>query len=384
MDRRCATPAECRSVGDVETGTAQHPEPAGLAGCGPGTPDPGCTQALPSDAARSTAPAAGGHAHGPQGHGSHGHGSHGHGSHGHGHGHGHARDAAARRRLTIVLGITLAVFAAQVTGSILSHSLALLADAGHLLTDAAGLALALFAAVLAARTPTADRTWGYLRAEVLAAAAQAGVLLAVGGFVLVEAIRRLVEPAPVTPAAMIWFGVVALVGNAAGLAVLSGSREHNLNLRAAFLEVASDALGAVAVVVAGVAIRLTGEPRLDAVASLFIAALIVPRTLRLLRESVDVLLESTPTGLDLGHVREHVLGVDHVVGVHDVHASLVATGLPVLTAHVVVDDECFHDGHVPRLLDGLQRCLAGHFDVEHSTFQIEPASHAEHEHARHA
>ena len=375
MDGRCAAPGRCRSVGHVETGTAQHPEPAALPGCGPGTPDPGCTQALPGGAALTAVPAAGNHSHGPHGHGSHGHGSHGH---------GHARGAAARRRLTVVLGITLAVFAAQVTGSVLSRSLALLADAGHLLTDAAGLALALFAAVLAARTPTADRTWGYLRAEVLAAAAQAAVLLAVGGFVLVEAIRRLVEPATVTPTAMIWFGVVALVGNAAGLAVLSGSREHNLNLRAAFLEVASDALGALAVVVAGVAIRLTGEARLDAVASLFIAALIVPRTLRLLRESVDVLLESTPTGLDLGHVREHVLGVDHVVGVHDVHASLVATGLPVLTAHVVVDDECFHDGHVPRLLDGLQRCLAGHFDVEHSTFQIEPASHAEHEHARHA
>ena len=308
---------------------------------------------------------------------------------GHGHGHGHALAAAAtasasaRRRLAVVLGITVVVLASQVVGAVLSHSLALLADAGHLLTDAAGLALALFAAVLAQRPATARRTWGYVRAEVLAAAAQAAVLLAVGGFVLVEGVRRLVDPPPVGTTTMVWFGVIGLVGNTVGLLVLAGSRGHNLNLRAAFLEVVNDALGASAVVAAGIGIALTGWHRLDAVASLVIGALIVPRTVRLLRESVTVLMESTPAGLDLEHVRQHVLGVDHVVGVHDVHATLVATGLPVLTAHVVVDDGCFHDGHVPRLLDALQGCLAGHFDVEHSTFQIEPAAHAAHEQARH-
>jgi cobalt-zinc-cadmium efflux system protein len=303
----------------------------------------------------------------------------------HGHDHSTQIDGPAdRRRLTAVLAITVAVLAAQVTGALISHSLALLADAGHLLTDAAGLALALFASVLATRPATSERTWGYLRAEVLAAAAQATVLLAVGGFVLVEAVRRLIEPPDVTSSAMIWFGVVALLGNAVGLAVLAGRRSGNLNLRAAFLEVVNDALGASAVVLAGIGLALTGWSRLDAVASLLIGCLIVPRTLRLLRESLTVLMESTPAGLDLEHVREHVLRVEHVRGVHDVHATLVATGLPVLTAHVVVDDSCFHDGHVPQLLDALQQCLAGHFDVAHSTFQIEPVSHAEHEHARHA
>jgi cobalt-zinc-cadmium efflux system protein len=300
-----------------------------------------------------------------------------------GHGHQHAR-GEDRRRLGAVLAITVTVLMIQVAGAVVSHSLALLADAGHLLTDAAGLTLALVAAVLAGRPATSARTWGYLRAEVLAAAAQATVLLAVGGFVLVEAIRRLIEPPEVTGSAMIWFGAIALVGNATGLAVLAGGRDRNLNLRAAFLEVANDALGALAVVAAGIGVELTGSTRLDPAASLLIATLIVPRTVRLLRESLTVLMESTPAGLNLDHVREHVLGVDHVLGVHDLHASLVATGLPVLTAHVVVDDTCFHDGHVPQLLDALQRCLAGHFDVEHSTFQIEPVSHAEHEQARHA
>jgi cobalt-zinc-cadmium efflux system protein len=303
--------------------------------------------------------------------------------HDHSHSHGQ-RASAARGQLVVVLAITFLVLAAQLTGAAISGSLALLADAGHVLTDAAGLGLALFATVLSDRPPTAQRTWGYLRAEVLAAAAQAAVLLAVGGFVLVEGLRRLLDPPTVAAGTMAAFGALGLIGNAIALAVLAGSRDHNLNLRAAFLEVANDALGAFAVVIAGLLIRLTGWVRLDAAASLLIAALIVPRTVRLLRDSVTVLLESTPAGLDLTHVRQHILGVGHVVEVHDVHATLVATGLPVLTAHVVVDDGCFLDGHVPKLLDALQQCLAGHFDIEHSTFQIEPASHAEHEHARHA
>jgi cobalt-zinc-cadmium efflux system protein len=303
--------------------------------------------------------------------------------HPHDHGsRGHA--SAGRRRLIAVLVITIGVLLAQVVGALVSGSLALLADTGHSVTDAGGLVLALVATILAARPPTARRTWGYLRAEVLAAGAQATVLLAVGGFVLVEGVLRLLHPPEVASQAMLVFGAVGLAGNLVGIAVLAGGERRTLNLRAAFLEVLSDALGSAAVVVSAVLISVTGWTRLDAVASLSIAALIVPRTLLLLRETIGVLLESTPPGLDLDAVRTHILEVDHVVGVHDVHATLVATGLPVLTAHVVVDDGCFHDGHVPQLLDALQACLAGHFDVDHSTFQIEPVSHAEHEQANHA
>lgn len=182
---------------------------------------------------------------------------------------------------------------------------------------------------------------------------------------------------------MLVFGVIGLAGNAVAVAALASSRHQSLNMRAAFLEVANDALGSVAVLVAAVVIILTGWLEADAVASLLIGCLILPRTWRLLRETVDVLLESTPRDVDLAEVRAHIGGVQHVRGVHDLHASTVATGLPVLTAHVVVDDACFHDGHIPRLLDQLQSCLAGHFDVDHSTFQFEPAGHAEHEHHRH-
>jgi cobalt-zinc-cadmium efflux system protein len=154
-------------------------------------------------------------------------------------------------------------------------------------------------------------------------------------------------------------------------------------MRAAFLEVVSDALGSSAVIVAALVIAATGWLRADAVASLLIGVLIIPRTVRLLRDSVNVLLESTPAGMELGEVREHMLQLPHVHDVHDLHASQVATGLPVLTVHAVVDDACFHDGHLMQMLDELQECLLGHFDVQHSTIQFEAASHSAHEHAAH-
>ena len=298
-----------------------------------------------------------------------------------GHGHGHGVPAAGQRRaLTVVLGISSAILAAEVAGGLLSGSLALLADAGHMLSDVAGLGLALAAAVLAARPATDARTWGYLRAEVLAAAAQAAVLLAVGGFVLAEAVRRLIQPPAVEPGVMAVFGIIALAGNAVSVLVLPRVRDGNLNTRAAFLEVANDALGAGAVLAAAIVIAVTGWTRADPVASLLIGVLILPRTIGLLREAVRVLMEATPKGVDPA---AHILAAAHVHGVHDLHATAVASNLPVLTAHVVVDDSCFEDRHLPALLDQLQQCLAGHFDVEHSTFQFEPASHAAHEHATH-
>jgi cobalt-zinc-cadmium efflux system protein len=203
-------------------------------------------------------------------------------------------------------------------------------------------------------------------------------LLAVGAFVLVEGVRRLFEPPEVASGAMVVFGLVGLVGNAVSI-----GQGENMNTRAAFLEVVNDALGSVAVLVAAAVIALTGFLRADALASLLIGVLILPRTWKLLRETVDVLLEKTPKGLDLTEVRDALLAVAHVHAVHDLHASTVATSMPVLTAHIVVDDTCFRDGHAPQVLDLLQQCLAGRFDIEHSTFQLEPAGHAAHEHETH-
>lgn len=301
------------------------------------------------------------------------------------HDHDHGAAGAGRGRIAIALGITSAVLVAEVVGAILTGSLALLVDAAHMLTDAGGLVIAFTAATLARRPATARRTWGWLRAEVLGASLQAAVLLAVGVFVVIEAVRRLFAPPEIEGGLLLVFGVVGLVGNVVSLAVLASSRRASLNLRAAFLEVLGDALGSVAVIVAAVVIALTGFALADAIAAVLIGALIVPRAVILLRDAANVLLESTPRGLDLDAVRDHLLEVPHVQSVHDLHVTQIATGLPVLTAHIVVDDECFYDGHAPRMLDQLQSCVAEHFPVsiEHSTFQLELAEHGEHEHPTH-
>ncbi|TKV57652.1 cation transporter [Nakamurella flava] len=306
--------------------------------------------------------------------------------HTHGHSHGPGPGADHRGRLAIAFTITSLILVVEVIGAVWSGSLALLADAGHMVTDAAGLLIALIAASLARRPATDRRTWGYLRAEVLAACLQASVLLAVGVFVMVEAVQRLFDPPPVGAGIMLVFGVVGLLGNIASIAVLASDRSANMNMRAAFLEVVNDALGSVAVLVAAGVIATTGWERADPVVSILLAALILPRTIILLRETVSVLLESTPRDLDLDDVRRHLLELPHVHAVHDLHASQIATGLPVLSAHVVVDDSCFHDGHVPEMLDQLQQCVAEHFaiSVEHSTFQLEPVRHSSHESGTHA
>lgn len=302
------------------------------------------------------------------------------------HDHDHGSAAAGQRsRLLLVFGITFAVTIAEVIGSVLTGSLALLADAGHMFTDSVGLLIALTAASLALKPATMTRTWGYKRAEIVAAAGQAALLLAVGGFILYEGVRRLFDPPEVASGLMLWFGAFGLAANAAGLLILASGRHHSFNMRAAFLEVLNDALGSVAVIAAAVVIALTGWTRADAVVSLLIGALIIPRTLRLLRDTVDVLMEVTPKGLDLEDVKRHILALEHVVDVHDLHASLVASGMPVLTAHVTVQDGCLIDGHSARMLSELQECVATHFDiaVEHSTFQIEPAAHRDQEQVRH-
>ncbi|MFI6514945.1 cation diffusion facilitator family transporter [Spirillospora sp. NPDC050679] len=304
---------------------------------------------------------------------------------GHGHGHGPVTASGRHRgRLVLVLVITGVILAVQVVGALVSGSLALLADAGHVLTDTAGVALALVAITLAARPAAGRRTFGLARAEILAAAVNAAVLLAVGGFVLYEAVERLAEPTEVATGPMLVFGVIGLVGNAVSLAVLMGARDDGLNMRGAFLEVATDTLGSVGVIAAALVAALTGFTRADAVVALLIGLLILPRAVKLLREAVDVLLQAAPKDVDLDHVRAHIAGVDGVQGSHDLHVWTLTSGMPVLSAHVVVDEKSFQDGRAPRLLDALQECLAEHFDVEHCTFQLEPPGHARHELPTHA
>lgn len=303
---------------------------------------------------------------------------------GHDHTHDHGTAAGAHRgRLAIVFAIVLAVLVVELVGGLVTGSLALLADAAHMASDAAGVGLTLLAVRFAARPPTSRRTFGYQRLEILAAIVNAVVLLGAAGLVAVEAVRRLMDPAPIETGLVLVFAVVGLVANAASLLVLRGADRSALAIRGAVLEVMADAFGSVAVIAGALVIRATGWLQTDAVVSLLIAVLIVPRTIRLLREAADVLLEAAPAGVDMTHVRDHILSCGGVVDVHDLHAWTITSGVPVLSAHVIVDDQVLADTGVGPVLDRLQACLSGHFDVEHSTFQIEPHGHRDHEDATH-
>jgi cobalt-zinc-cadmium efflux system protein len=304
-------------------------------------------------------------------------------AHGHSHGH-HTATGRYRRRLFAVLAITLTVMVVQVAGGLASGSLALLADAGHMLTDAAGVGLALLAASFAARPATLERTFGYQRAEILAAVANALLLFAVAAYVLVEAVRRLTAPPEVDSGLMLAVALVGLAANAVSLLLLHRGQSESLNVRGAYLEVLGDLLGSVAVIVAALVIQFTGFTRADAIASALIGLMILPRTWALLRDAVDVLLEATPKGVDLAHVRDHINGIPGVVDVHDLHAWTITSGVPVLSAHVVVDDAVLAEGCDGRaVLDRLGECLGAHFDVEHCTFQLETVAHRDHEAAHH-
>ena len=303
-----------------------------------------------------------------------------------GHSHGPAPSQSGhpgdfRRKLWIAFSMTATIVVAQAVGSVVTGSLALLTDTAHALADATGLLVALIAATLMLKPADSKRTWGFRRIEVIAALGQSTLLLVVGTYAVIEGIRRLFEPAEVPAGELLIFGLIGLVVNIIAIAVLASGRDSNFNMRAAFLEVLNDALGSLGVVIAAIVIATTGFMQADAIAGLLIAALIVPRAFKLMRETTRVLMEFTPKGLDLDEVRTHILELDHVKDVHDLHASTVATGLPILTAHVVVDDECFTDGHAAETLQKVKACVAEHFEVSihHSTFQIETEHIAEHE-----
>ncbi|MFI6208236.1 cation diffusion facilitator family transporter [Streptomyces sp. NPDC051041] len=304
---------------------------------------------------------------------------------GHDHGHAHGvpaggtASAAYRGRLRVALSITLAVMVVEIVGGVLADSLALIADAAHMATDALGLGMALLAIHFANRPPSEKRTFGYARAEILAALANCLLLLGVGGYVLYEAVQRFLVPAGTEGELTVVFGLIGLAANSVSLALLMRGRRESLNVRGAFLEVAADALGSLAVIVSALVILVTGWQAADPVASLVIALMIVPRAWRLLRETLDVLLEAAPKGVDVARVRAHILALDGVEDVHDLHAWTITSGLPVLSAHVVVRSDVLSAIGHEKMLHELQGCLGDHFDVEHCTFQLEPSGHAAHE-----
>ncbi|KQR36915.1 MULTISPECIES: cation diffusion facilitator family transporter [Microbacterium] len=292
---------------------------------------------------------------------------------------GGIRSASHRRLLAISLSLTATIMVVQVVGAILTGSLALLADAAHMFTDASALVIALIAAAVAARPADDRRTFGYQRAEVFGALINAIILILLAGWVGIEAVGRLIDPGETEVAGglMLIVAIVGLVANAISMWLLSRAQRTSINVRGAYLEVMGDLIGSAMVIIAAIVIVTTGWMPADALASIMIAVLIIPRAIALLREVFSVLSESAPEGTAVSDIRQHLLDYDGVVGVHDVHVWQLTRGAPVFSAHVSVEPALLADGRSAKLLSDLQSCLAHHFDVEHSTFQIEPAEQSD-------
>jgi cobalt-zinc-cadmium efflux system protein len=287
--------------------------------------------------------------------------------------HVHSTAARHRHRLVVVFGLALSIFVIEVLGGLVSNSVALLADAGHVFTDVFGVGFAIAAIWIARRPATSGRTFGFLRLEIFAAVANALLLFGVAGYVLYEAWRRLWEPPTVASGLMLGVALVGLIANAVSLYLLRDVQGHSLTMRGAYLEIIGDLAGSFAVIVAAVVIAATGWTQADAVASAVIGLLILPRTWRLLREALDILLEATPKGIDLDDVRAHILEAPGVADVHDLHAWTITSGMNVVSAHVVLEE----DAKTGDILDHLGMCLSDDFDVKHSTFQLETREHVQ-------
>ena len=281
--------------------------------------------------------------------------------------HGHSAAGASRKRLLIVLALVVGYLVVEVVGSVLTNSLALLADAGHMLTDAVGVGLALLAIHFAARPATAAKSYGYYRLEILAAVANAVLLFGVAAYIGYEAYQRFSDPPEIQSVPMLAIAVVGLVINLVSMRLLSAGAQASLNVRGAYLEVLGDLLGSVAVLVAGAVVFFTGWTPADPIASVVIGLLILPRTWHLLREAVDVLLQATPKGVNLDEVREHLLQANGVADAHDLHAWALTSGMNVVSAHVIVAP----DADPAKVLDEICACLSDDFDMEHSTIQLE-------------
>jgi cobalt-zinc-cadmium efflux system protein len=296
-------------------------------------------------------------------------------SHAHGHSHHHHGGATSnRRRLALTCGLSVIYMLAELFGGIFTGSLALLADAGHMLSDAAALLLSLFALWISQRPPTARRTWGYHRTEILAALANGATLVAISVFVLIEAVSRFRHPQAVAAPLMMGIAVGGLAVNLIGLRILAGGKDDNLNVRGAWLHVLTDALGSVQAIAAGAVIWAFGWSWADPVASVLISLLVIYSAWDLLRETLGVLMEGAPRHIDVDEVHETLCCLPGVVAVHDLHVWTITSGMESLSVHVVVGGEESHGDMLTRV----RSTLHDRFGIDHLTVQIEPTEFAEH------
>ncbi|MDB4949049.1 MAG: Cobalt-zinc-cadmium efflux system protein [Gemmatimonadetes bacterium] len=298
-----------------------------------------------------------------------------HHHHGHAHGHSHGVGAQNVRRLTITLVLAALYMVAEAVGGWLAHSLALLADAGHMLSDVAALGLSLFAMRIAQKPPTPQRTYGFYRTEILAALANASTLIAISIWIFVEAYHRFRHPGPVGGVVMVAVSLGGLAVNLAAMRILHGGREESLNVRGVWLHFMTDALGCVGGMVGGGLVWALGWTWADPLISVLIGVLVIYSSWALMKESVAVLLEGTPPHIDVGQVRDAILQVDGVCGVHDLHVWTITSGMEAMSGHVVLaqDEDERSRGTI---LSQLQAEMHRRFGLHHLTIQIEPADFA--------
>jgi cobalt-zinc-cadmium efflux system protein len=275
-------------------------------------------------------------------------------------------DPALIRRLWWVLGLTATFLVVEAVGGWIAGSLALLADAGHMLTDVGALGLSLLTAWIARRPANDEKTYGYQRWEILAALVNGTALFGIAGWVVVEAARRIGEPPPVRVGLFLGVAVAGLAVNLISLRILHGTHQHNLNTRGAYLHILGDVLGSVGAIAAAVVIGLTGWRLADPLISIAIALLILIGAFRLVRESTEILLEAVPKNVSMSEVQRRMLGVAGVTAVHDLHVWTVTSGLVAMSGHAVVPELTTH----PDVLEGIRSEMAG-LGIRHVTIQLE-------------
>ncbi|MBT4485005.1 MAG: cation transporter [Candidatus Latescibacteria bacterium] len=286
--------------------------------------------------------------------------------------HSHDMRRLTKRKLWIALTINAVFLIIEVIGGIVTNSLALLADAGHMLTDVAALLLAIFVATLAERPPTPRRTYGLLRAEVLGAFINGAALMVIVALIFHEALKRLDQVPVINGPLMLCVAVMGLLANMASAWVLFGSRNENINIRGAFLHMTADALGSVGAIVAGVVIWTTGWILIDPVVSIFIGIIILWSSWGLIAQTMNILLEATPENIDYHEVKKALLAIEHVTGIHDLHIWTIASGIPSLSVHISLESQCSDTTHWQECLRDAQAMLRERFGIVHSTLQFEP------------
>ncbi len=288
----------------------------------------------------------------------------------------HQRPALDRQKyhqgLWWALGLNFAFMLVELLGGLITGSMALLSDAGHMLTDVGAIGLALFASWLALRPRDPRRTYGYFRAEILGGLANGTALILLCGYIFVEAIRRTGNPHPIPGGPVLAIATVGLAVNVGSALILRRGRSANLNLEGAYLHMLSDALGSIGAMVAGGVILLTGWTPVDTVVSVLIAVLILRGGWRLLMKAIDILMESTPPEIDYHQVLETLKSREHIVDLHDLHIWSISSGVLALSAHIQLSDECVKSGHWPRCLRETQNFLREQWGIEHTTLQTEP------------